>query len=261
MRIIERSELQENQSVETVESTSVWIDVLEVPSKFLSYPPGSKIQYKPYSFGELEEWASLPRGASPEDKYKLGLKGIKVEGFDIFDLNIADYNYIMTLRKLSTYDRARFDLKYNCPHCSEQVVSTQEIQNINFKDFEEFNRLPVVYKTSDGKELVIDSMTVGDAIRFRGSDIPDNSMTRLAFQIRNMSTSESLEYLSDISDIYEIELLQELEGVLNFGKSQEIDLTCPHCKKKSTISILGVSALAEPFRKPKKSLHDCIISG
>lgn len=259
MKIIERSELAE-EKVEHVESTSHWIEVAELPSKFLSYPAGSRIQYKPYSFGELEEWASLPKGASPEDKYRLGLKGIKVTGFDIWDLNISDYNYIMTLRKLSTYDRARFDLKYVCPHCEESVVSTQEIQNVSFKDFEEFDHLPITYRTSDGKELVIDSMTVGDAIRFRGAEIPDNSMTRLAFQVRNMETTEALNYLSDITDVDDMELLQELEGILNFGKSQEIDLVCPHCRKKSTISILGVSALAEPFRKSKKSLHDRIVS-
>ena len=259
MKIIERSELAE-EKVEHVESTSNWIEVVELPSKFLSYPAGSRIQYKPYSFGELEEWASLPKGASPEDKYRLGLKGIKVTGFDIWDLNISDYNYIMTLRKLSTYDRARFDLKYTCPHCNEHVVTTQEIQNVSFKDFDEFNHLPITYRTSEGKELVIDSMTVGDAIRFKGSEIPDNSMTRLAFQIRNMDTTEALEYLADITDVDDIELLQELEGILNFGKSQEIDLLCPHCRKKSTISILGVSALAEPFRESKKSLHDRIVS-
>lgn len=259
MKIIERKDL-ENQKVEHVDSTSHWIEVTELPSKFLPYPPGSRIQFKPYSFGELEEWASLPEGTPPEDRYRLGLKGIKIEGFEPWDLNISDYNYIMTLRKLSTYDRARYDLTYVCPHCKERVTTTQELNKIEFKDFEEFDHLPVIFKASDGKDLVVNSMTVGDAIRFKNSDIPDNSLTRLAFQIRNMGTTEAVEYLTEISNIEDIELLKELEDILNFGKSQDVDLQCPKCKKHATISILGVSALAEPFRKSKKSLHDCIVS-
>lgn len=260
VEIIEREELDSEKISEQVESTSKYIEVRALPSNFLAYPKNSRIWYKPYCFSELEDWSAITSDTPQKDKFQLGMKGIKIEGFNPWELALADYNYIMTLRKLSTYDRSKFNLSYNCPHCYEQVHTTQEMDKIEFKQFEVFDHLPVVYKTTAGEELVISTMTIGDVVRFLDSKLPDSKLTRLAFQIQNKKIGEAIDFLSELDNPTDIRLLLELEEILNFGKSQSISLVCPHCKKPVTISLLGVSALAEPFRDTEESLENRIIS-
>ena len=76
VKIVTRDQIKYDiDSVKPIESLSPYINVEELPSKFLPYPKGSKISYKTFSYGELEQWANT--SLADEDKIKLALSGIK----------------------------------------------------------------------------------------------------------------------------------------------------------------------------------------
>lgn len=260
VRIVTRDQVQLNNQplqVQAVDSLSPYINVDELPSKFLAYPVGSKISYKTFSYGELEQWANT--SLSDEDKIRLALAGIKTEGFNVQDLDLQDFYYIMMLRKLSTFNSPKFKLDFECPHCNSATKVTPELSEIEFKEIELIEELPVLVEMSDKKILEFKPMTISDYLRFKKDKLEDNKLIRLALQIRNMEFNEALEYVKNSTNIDDMEILDELDTLLNFG-NQKITVNCTECNNPVTIPIAGVSALAEPFRKQVRSLKDSIIS-
>lgn len=244
--------------IEEIQSISPWIAVEDLPSKFKPYPKGKRIWYKSFTYGELEQWTNTT--LSDEDKIHLGLQGIKTEDFDKLDLDLQDFYYLMMLRKLSTFNSPRFKLKFECPHCGENVESHPELIEINFNDLEEIEELPVKIKMSNNDILEFKPVSVNDYIRFKRSNLADTRINRLALQIQNKTFEEAVEYIRDVSDIDDMEILDDLDILLNFG-NQEIVVECKECSGPVTVPIQGVSALAEPFREQKRTLKDSIISG
>lgn len=259
VRIITRDQIKQNESldIKPIESLSPYIIVEELPSKFLPYPQGSKISYKTFSYGELEQWANTSLGE--EDKIKLALSGIKTEGFEVQDLDLQDFYYIMMLRKLSTFNSPRFKLNFECPHCNHSTTVTPELASIEFGELELIDEIPVLVEMSDKTVLEFKPMTVSDYLRFRKENLEDSKLNRLALQIRNKNFNEALQYIKDSTNIDDMEILDELDNLLNFG-NQKITVNCTECNNPVTIPIMGVSALAEPFRKQVRSLKDSIIS-
>lgn len=259
VRIITRDQIKQNESldIKPIESLSPYIIVEELPSKFLPYPQGSKISYKTFSYGELEQWANTSLGE--EDKIKLALSGIKTEGFEVQELDLQDFYYIMMLRKLSTFNSPRFKLNFECPHCNHSTTVTPELASIEFGELELIDEIPVLVEMSDKTVLEFKPMTVSDYLRFRKENLEDSKLNRLALQIRNKNFNEALQYIKDSTNIDDMEILDELDNLLNFG-NQKITVNCTECNNPITIPIMGVSALAEPFRKQVRSLKDSIIS-
>lgn len=259
VRIITRDQIKQNESldIKPIESLSPYIIVEELPSKFLPYPQGSKISYKTFSYGELEQWANTSLGE--EDKIKLALSGIKTEGFEVQDLDLQDFYYIMMLRKLSTFNSPRFKLNFECPHCNHSTTVTPELASIEFGELELIDEIPVLVEMSDKTVLEFKPMTVSDYLRFRKENLEDSKLNRLALQIRNKNFNEALQYIKDSTNIDDMEILDELDNLLNFG-NQKITVNCTECNNPVTIPIMGVSALAEPFRKQVRSLKDSIVS-
>lgn len=259
VRIITRDQIKQNESldIKPIESLSPYIIVEELPSKFLPYPQGSKISYKTFSYGELEQWANTSLGE--EDKIKLALSGIKTEGFEVQDLDLQDFYYIMMLRKLSTFNSPRFKLNFECPHCNHSTTVTPELASIEFGELELIDEIPLLVEMSDKTVLEFKPMTVSDYLRFRKENLEDSKLNRLALQVRNKNFNEALQYIKDSTNIDDMEILDELDNLLNFG-NQKITVNCTECNNPVTIPIMGVSALAEPFRKQVRSLKDSIIS-
>lgn len=259
VRIITRDQIKQSEplDIKPIESLSPYIIVEELPSKFLPYPQGSKISYKTFSYGELEQWANTSLGE--EDKIKLALSGIKTEGFEVQDLDLQDFYYIMMLRKLSTFNSPRFKLNFECPHCNHSTTVTPELASIEFGELELIDEIPVLVEMSDKTVLEFKPMTVSDYLRFRKENLEDSKLNRLALQIRNKNFNEALQYIKDSTNIDDMEILDELDNLLNFG-NQKITVNCTECNNPVTIPIMGVSALAEPFRKQVRSLKDSIIS-
>nr|DAS83556.1 MAG TPA: baseplate protein [Caudoviricetes sp.] len=258
VKIVTRDQIKYDiDNVKPIESLSPYINVEELPSKFLPYPKGSKISYKTFSYGELEQWANT--SLADEDKIKLALSGIKTEGFEITDLDLQDFYYIMMLRKLSTFNSPRFKLSFECPHCANYTTVTPELSEIEFSELELIDEIPVLVEMSDKKILEFKPMTISDFLRFKKSNLEDTKLNRLALQVRNMEFEKALEYITNSTSIDDMEILDELDVLLNFG-NQKITVSCSDCGNPVIVPIAGVSALAEPFRKQVRSLKDSIIS-
>lgn len=76
------------------------IEVKELPSKFLPYPKGTKITYRPYLFGEVKKFNQGQQSTS--QAWALIASGIKCS-FDVNELTLSDLRYIGLLRKISTF--------------------------------------------------------------------------------------------------------------------------------------------------------------
>lgn len=257
IRVITRDQVAQQLEKVEVDSLSPWIAIEDLPSKLKAYPEKARIWYKSFSYGELEKWTNTT--LSEEDKINLGLQGIKTEGFDKSELDLQDFYYLMLLRKLSTFNSPRFQLKFECPHCGEISHSNPELIDIHFEELKYFDKLPVTIELSNGDRLTFSPVTLADYIRFKKSGEVDNRINRLALQIRNKEFNEAVEYIKNIENIDDMEILDELDVQLNFG-NQDIEVKCIECEGKVTVPIQGVSALAEPFRQSKRSLKDSIVS-
>lgn len=249
-----KDHIKQNQTVE-IKSISPWTAITDLPSKFKPYPE-AKIWYKSFSYGELEQWTNP--SLTEEEKIDLGLQGIKTENLDKLDIDLQDFYYLMLMRKLSTFKSPRFKLKFECPHCNQTSISNPELLEIQFEELELIEELPVVLQMADGRELSFKPVSLADYIRFKQSGKEDNRINRLALQIQNLTFEQAVEYIENVTDIDDMEILDELDTLLNFG-NQTIEVECKECEGKVIVPIQGVSALAEPFREPKRTLKDSII--
>ena len=131
--------------------------------------------------------------------------------------------------------------------------------SIEFGELEIIEEIPVLVEMADSKVLEFKPMTVSDYLKFRKDNLEDTKLNRLALQVRNMKFDQALDYIKNSTNIDDMEILDELDTLLNFG-NQKITVNCTECNNPVTIPIAGVSALAEPFRKQTRSLKDSIIS-
>lgn len=242
----------------TVESTSPFVEVVELPSLFKPYPSGTRISFKPYSFGEIEDWSTASRG-SFRKKIEMGLAGIETVGIDKMDLDYQDYLYIMVLRKLSTFSSTTFIIRYTCPKCGEYVELHPNISDIEFEDIESIVDLPLDITLSDGTELTLNTLTVRDALFLEENELSDSTAANFAVKIKNMEYQVAYDLLRNMTNGDDMDVLDVLAKELDFG-TQKAELVCPKCEKPSQITVNGIAKLAEPFRRTKESILNSIIA-
>lgn len=239
-------------------SITPFIQVTELPSHFLSYPKDVQISYQPYSFGEIEQLSQL-ENASIKKRIEFAAKGIKVEGMDLYDLEPADFTYILILRQMSTFNTQKFNLEFNCPHCREankKEVLTSEIEFNEISD--RIQSLPVELALSTGIPLQVGGLTLRDQIELDSLENP-TLLDVMARRIKNFSVDEAKDIIRHINNGEDIDLLQFLNEELDFN-TQFIVTECDHCKKADIKVELGdMLELATPFRRDSHSVLDRIL--
>lgn len=244
----------------TVDSTSPMIQVVDLPSKFLPYPAGSTISYKPYGYGELEQ---LSANNSFRTKVELCLAGIETVGFKKTVLDFQDFVYIMVLRKLSTFSTSKFTLKVTCPHCDQYMVTNRDLNSIEFSEIEKIPALPIKYEV-DGVEMDFMPLTISDVLNMNlGDELSSEPITlKLSYMARNLPQPRAYELISQCATGEDIQTLDLIHELLDFG-SQTTEIKCVNkeCGKDVKITLRGVSKLAEPFRTSKDALRNRIVFG
>ena len=239
MKIVSREEVvQENTNIENLGPKS--IQVIDLPSKFLPYPEGSKIFYKPYSFNELEMWSNS-NTMSKAERFSLGLAGITTVGFDKCDLDFNDYVYIQVLRKLSTFNDTLFNLPYKCPSCELDVVETKNLAELEFSDIK-VPKLPVKVILEDKTELSFSVKTINTIMSLPEdlNELEDGKIIHeLSSKIINMDYNQAKEIIGNVENGNDINLMAEVYDLLDFG-SNTIDCLCPKCE---TVNIITLSII------------------
>ena len=240
-----------------------------LPSKGVPYPDNIEILVAPVRIRERRQL----EGATQATYYEKMLEGIQINGgqFDKRKLLFADVQFLDLVRRIHSFSLDKeIEVKdFRCPHCGEISDVTFKFEEIEFEDLpvdifetvksgineETGEKIEVrypgkLYKFSDGTEVVVSPLTVGDYIALSTkylSNITEKNMTskmaevyvaQYSFLVKEVigqtfiSDAFRQKFVYDyISDLYKAEdekVLEQIERetVVNITPIQR---TCTHC--------------------------------
>ena len=174
-----------------------------LPSKGVPYPDNIEILVAPVRIRERRQL----EGATQATYYEKLLEGIQINGgpFDKKQLLFADVQFLDLVRRIHSFslDKEIQIKEYRCPHCGETSEVSFKFEEIEFRDlpvdiFETVKRgtddetgesIEIrypgkIYKFSDGLEVVVAPLTVGEyidlAIRYMSNVTEKNMINRMA---------------------------------------------------------------------------------
>lgn len=244
-----------------IQTTGAYIVVTQLPSKFLSYPDNVSIKFKPYSFGEIEQ-ASQLKGAPEKEVIQAAQSGIIVEGMDFLDLEVADFAYLVLLRHLSTFDRTKFNLEFECPVCQHKNKKEVHTDEVEFNELNDrFKSLPVKFNLSNGVPIEVGGFTLRDRLKLVEAGEETNDLANLAIRIKNMPFEEAKLVIAGLDSGEDIDLLTVVASELDFN-TQYVVSSCDHCHADNiSIALEDILEIATPFRRNANDVLNRIFSG
>jgi hypothetical protein len=233
-----------------------------LPSKGLSYPPGTTISYCPYTFGEIKKISGSKVGT--ELAFKMVLEGLKVKGMTPEELTLSDFLYIGLLRKISTIGEMKFRVQYYCEGCSQAIVMNTSTKDIDFDDLM-MPRLPIVAKLKKS-EMKFMPLTLGGFFGLLKLSKERDTVTTLA------STCTSHEFKDAYKLIYEADredgrTLTQVDKLLYHG-IKPIKNKCINkidgdkmCGRITPVETDGRESLILPFRIAGEPVNSAITFG
>lgn len=219
----------------------VSLEVKSLPSKALSYPPGSIIKYRPYSFGEIKKINQEKN--STKDTIEFALSGIQAN-FDVKKITISDLLFIGLLRKISTLGTTKVVIPYDCDKCKGKVREVVDTDKLEFDDIQAPS-LPVVCDFG-GKDFKFMPLTVEGYLELCDLGKQDEELSMMAKQVTNVAFDESYKTFYNAT-IEDGKFLDDIDKYLYHG-IKPISSTCTQCKNKISIELDGGQALLVPFR-------------
>lgn len=236
------------------------ISVAELPSKGISYPEKSHIQYRPYTFGEIKKVSQSKLDV--KTSFKFILEGIETP-FDIMDLTVGDFFYLGLLRRLSTLGSDKIILPYKCNGCGKVSKHIIETNSIGFDDMEA-PLLPVQADFGE-RELEFNPLTLRGLFELIDLNKHDDEIALLAKQCSNIEFEEMYNFI-DKAGPDDTALIQEVDKILYHSVS-DVVFNCKEtiddkvCGRKNTIELDGGQALIMPFREGEKPIRSKIHFG
>lgn len=248
-----KSESRVTQVASSVPDINLTIDTL--PSKSLSYPNGSVITYRPYTYGEVKYITQSKLSAKQNLEYVM--KGI-TSSFDLLDLTVADLLYIGLLRKISTLGSTQLTVPYTCPACHTPNKLDFKTKDLEFEDLE-IPELPLIADFSVG-EIEFMPLTVGGYFKLLEMKKEDDSLYCLAIQ-SNKPVEEAYKLFYGLQP-QDGQLLEQVDKMLYHG-IMPMKNTCRNteCKHVTSLELDGGEHLVLPFRQDKKPTESRIRFG
>jgi len=235
------------------------IQVTQLPSKFKSYPKDATIFYYPYTYGDLLSFNQSKM--SEAGNVEFILKGIEVS--PNFSLTYFDFLYIALLRRLSTFDSSKFDIKYACSKCGNVVTKTVTFEEVEFDDMD-VEDLPIVVTYKD-KDLTIMPLTISQYLDLAKKGKHNNKIAILAKTITNVPFDEAMNIISTATGEF-AEILDEVNTILYHG-IKPFSFECDNevdgekCGQVESVSIDRPEVLVLPFRRDSKAIRNKIRFG
>lgn len=217
MKVIQKSEVEETKKSQIEAPFIPEVKVVDLPSKFLPYPKGCSISYKPYIYGELEEFNDSKFSVLEEVNFHL--RGITTS-FPAMDLAYFDYLAILLLRKISTFGGNQFSFPYKCPGCEKGGKHYSTLMDVAFEDLNVPN-LPLIV-TIGRQEMHFSPLTIGRYVEFveRKSEKPQG-IQLLASEVINLKYEEAEKIIYNASGedrgVTDHDVLDYLDEILFFG--------------------------------------------
>lgn len=198
------------------------LDVSDLPSNWITYPPNSSIKVRRYTFGEIDKFNQSTLNIV--SRIDLILEGI-ITSFDKDDLTIGDYLYLALYRKLFTFGDGVFSVKVGCPKCGKVHTFNVKTKDIDFNTLN-LEKLPIVLTMVDGTKLSFSPLTIRDLKSNNANNRDINSpIVELASQVRNMSYDEAYDIIYHSSNVDDENALREIQKYLDFG-AKNIETKC-----------------------------------
>lgn len=131
----------------------------EMPSRFLPYPEGVRIFYRPYEYDEITTFSDSNIGI--DERARFVSKGILVRGMDKDMLTLSDWLYLGLLRKVSSLGTGRFTVTVPADEELGRLAYTTELSmgDISVSDLD-VPALPAVMSLR-GREVHFSPLTIG----------------------------------------------------------------------------------------------------
>jgi hypothetical protein len=204
------------------------INVIDLPSKFLSYPPNSYVKYRPYFFKEIKDH-DFSKNLTYRDEVDFVLSGIYTN-FDKYDLTLSDYLFLNLLRRISNTGDYDISVKYRCNTCGNMVMGVFKSNEIEI-DYLKVPKLPIRIKFSSGKEYEFKPLTIGKYIELVEEKFKDKTISIISKCCINTSYEEIFNFISNIVDPIDIALIEYLDKQI-YHNVKPMVLKCTHITKK-----------------------------
>ena len=235
------------------------IEVENLPSKWLPYPEGSTIRFRPYKLGETLQIVQS-KGKGEALLSELVLRGVETS-FGKGDLTLCDFMWLALLRKLSSFGDEQFTIEFKCSNekCGAKNTFNFSIEQIEFNDLE-IPKLPITAQMEDGTELVFSPLTVGGFLELSKKENPGDPSAMLAMACKNLEYDVAYRKIYDVTRPLDKMVLRQVDRHLEHGV-RDVQRKCESCNKANRIAIDGPRVLIRPFRFEKQSVSDAIRFG
>lgn len=238
------------------------VNVEKLPSRGIPYPKGTQISYRTYTFGEIRRASTS--SVSTHGALKLALSGINCS-IGNKNLTLMDALYIGILRKLSSLNSLKFEVPFVCRKCKSQSKGLFTENDLEFYDLSsDVTALPLVCDVND-RELTMSPMTAGDYLTLRSgvydSIFKEGKVDRVASQaitVRNMQFAEAYQFLYELSNPDDVEVLTEVDKLL-VHELKPLKVSCMNkvdgetCGGINHVKLEGREVLLNPFRESEGS--------
>lgn len=248
------------RDVNKVSSMPSFSIIKELPSRGLSYPPGTEISYRPYSFGEAKKLSQSK--FSMKEHLDFVLNGVYVQGLKSkYDITYFDFLFISLLRRISTVQTKTVNITFKCRHCEANNTYQISVNDFEFED-SQIPKLPIRVNIR-GKELKFSYLTLGKFLEaYKHNDVK-NEMALLAYSVINMPFKEAYSIISDENLPFDDgAVLDVVEDQLFHGlKPKEFLCQKGDCGKVNLVNLEVLQMSITPFRGDEDTYRNRIHYG
>jgi len=204
------------------------INIIDLPSKFMPYPEGAVIKYRPYYYSEIRNHDSS-KNLTYREEVDFVLAGIYTS-FPAYDLTVSDFAFINLLRRISNIGNYDISAKYRCKKCGNIVSSVFKAMNI-LVDYLGVPKLPVMVEFSNGKKYAFNPLTIGSYIELKEEGFKNKAIAMVSKCCVNAEYGEVYEFLDHITDASDAMLVEHLDNLL-YHSVKPMPVKCSYVNKE-----------------------------
>lgn len=242
-----------------IPSTVEFLEVKDLPSKFMPYPKGTRVLTRPYTYGEVininESHLTLV------DQIQRVAKGIQVFGIDnALELTMFDFLYLGLKRKLDTLGATDFMAVFMCrnPQCGHADHVQLTTADLNF-DYIKAKDLPITIKDFPGLgNCTFSPMTMRQFLEMMETE-KDDTISMMARQCINQDPVRAYNAFFTATGQWHRDL-KRVDDYLFHGLAS-IEVECKECKRPTPVMLDGWEAVIIPFRGQDEPDEGSIVFG
>lgn len=218
-----------------------------LPSHGITYPPGSRVYYKPYSIGDILQFSKA--NMDVRGVYEKILEGIDTVGFKKEDLLLVDFTMLSIYRKCASYPVEGVEVEgKKCKACGKDLEKKVLLEDLEFGE-PKFKK-PTVGLVVKGVKFELKPWTIGMEIEYL--DVEEKNVIQAL--ARTLADKEQKEdFITHLSNAPKEDYLKLWEvWALLYLTARDVRVTCT-CKEEANIPLRVGGPLLRPFCRNKAS--------